>query len=76
MEPYVMLMRYWKAYSDQPLPKELQRSCLRGCSVERVSTSMPTNNKLPVMVHLSYRMLVWHRASRAEATPGAAKENC
>jgi hypothetical protein len=25
LEPYVMLVRYWKAYSDLPPPKELQK---------------------------------------------------
>jgi hypothetical protein len=25
LEPYVMLMRYWKAYSEKPPPKELRR---------------------------------------------------
>jgi hypothetical protein len=25
LEPYVMLMRYWKAYSNRPPPKELRR---------------------------------------------------
>jgi hypothetical protein len=25
LEPYVMLMRYWKAYTDVPPPKELRR---------------------------------------------------
>ncbi len=25
LEPYVMLWRYWKAYSDRPPPKELRR---------------------------------------------------
>jgi hypothetical protein len=25
LEPYVMLWRYWKAYSEKPPPKELRR---------------------------------------------------
>jgi hypothetical protein len=25
LEPYVMLMRYWKAYSEKDPPKELRR---------------------------------------------------
>ena len=25
MEPYVMLVRYWKAYSDLPPPEELRK---------------------------------------------------
>jgi hypothetical protein len=29
LEPYVMLWRYWKAYSEKPPPKELRRLLAR-----------------------------------------------
>src|SRR5215207_199513 len=48
LEPYVMLVRYWRAFSDLcPRPRSYE-SCLRGCSPERAFTSMSADNKLPV----------------------------
>src|SRR5215207_6240925 len=49
LEPYVMLVRYWRAFSDLcPRPRSYE-SCLRGCSPERAFTSMSADNKLPVV---------------------------
>src|SRR5215207_8212873 len=58
LEPYVMLVRYWRAFSDLcPRPRSYE-SCLRGCSPERAFTSMSADNKLPLQ---RFAMVLTHR---------------
>src|SRR5215207_2215941 len=63
LEPYVMLVRYWRAFSDLcPRPRSYE-SCLRGCSPERAFTSMSADNKLPlVLTILQYSSKLRYRA--------------
>ena len=49
LKPYVMLWRYWKAYSEKKSPpKELRRLLERVFAGKGLYLYMSINNKLPV----------------------------
>jgi hypothetical protein len=48
LEPWVMLWRYWRAFSDKPLATGAKSGCLSRCSRDADSTSVSPNNKLPL----------------------------